>query len=397
MALTDIAIRKAQYTGTPAYGQKLSDGGGLFIWISKHGKYWRLAYRYDKKQKTLALGIYPQVSLTEARQKREEAKKQLADGVDPAIGKKIEHHTISLSKAANFKALAALWFDNWKKGKSESTCAVKWKRLEADVFPIIGSMPIDKIETPILIAIVKSVNQRGARDVAERVLNTCSQIFRYAIAHGLLKENPATTIRPSDVLPAHRVKNQARVNSLELPKLMRDIRSYEGDQKTRIAMQLLALTFVRTSELIGAKWSELDLENKRWHIPAERMKMATEHIVPLSTQALALIDELRPLCRHSDYLFPAHGNVKKHMSNNTILFALYRMGYRGKMTGHGFRGVASTILHEHEFPHEHIELQLAHMERNKVSAAYNHATYLTQRAKMMQWWGDFIANQGDRS
>jgi integrase len=184
---------------------------------------------------------------------------------------------------------------------------------------------------------------------------------------------------------------------LELPKLIKDIHDYDGDIKTKIAMKFLALTFVRTGELIGGKWSEIDFENRRWEIPAERMKMQTPHIVPLSTQAIALLEELKPHCRQSEYLFPAYGNIKKHMSNNTILFALYRMGYRGKMTGHGFRGVASTILHEHEFPHEHIELQLAHMERNKVSAAYNHATYLPQRAKMMQWWGDFIANQRNRS
>ena len=390
MALTDIAIRKAQYTGTPQYGQKLSDGGGLHIWISKHGKYWRLSYRYDKKQKTLALGIYPKVSLLAAREKREAAKIQLANGIHPAIGKKIEQHTISQSKASNFKALASLWFETWSKGKDEKTCSVKWKRLEADVFPIIGGMPIDKIDTPLLIVIVKSVNQRGARDVAERVLNTCSQIFRFAIAHGLLKENPATTVKPSDVLPSHRVKNQARVSGLELPKLIKDIHDYDGDIKTKIAMKFLALTFVRTGELIGGKWSEIDLENRRWEIPAERMKMQTPHIVPLSTQAIALLEELKPHCRQSEYLFPAYGNIKKHMSNNTILFALYRMGYRGKMTGHGFRGVASTLLHENEFKHEHIELQLAHMERNKVSAAYNHATYLPQRAEMMQWWGDFL-------
>ena len=161
MALTDIAIRKAQYTGTPQYGQKLSDGGGLHIWISKHGKYWRLSYRYDKKQKTLALGIYPKVSLLAAREKREAAKIQLANGIHPAIGKKIEQHTISQSKASNFKALASLWFETWSKGKDQKACSVKWKRLEADLFPIIGGMPIDKIDTPLLIVIVKSVNQRG--------------------------------------------------------------------------------------------------------------------------------------------------------------------------------------------------------------------------------------------
>lgn len=386
-----MAIKKARYTGLPPHGQKISDGGGLHIWISKHGKYWRLAYRYDKKQKTLALGIYPQVSLSDAREKREAAKKLLQDGIDPAIGKKIEQHTLTQSKASNFKALASIWYQTWSQGKDQKTCSVKWKRLEADVFPFIGSMPVDKIETPILIAIVKSVNQRGARDVAERVLNTCSQIFRYAIAHGLLKENPATTIKPADVLPSHRVKNQARVSALELPKLMQDISVYEGDSKTKIAMQLLALTFVRTSELIGARWTEIDFANQRWHIPAERMKMQTPHIVPLSTQAIALLVELKPQCRQSEYLFPAHGNTQKHMSNNTILFALYRMGYKGKMTGHGFRGVASTTLHEHGFQHEHIELQLAHIERNKVSSAYNHATYLPQRAKMMEWWGGHLS------
>jgi integrase len=236
----------------------------------------------------------------------------------------------------------------------------------------------------------KSIESRGVGDLAKRALETTGQIFRYGIAHGHCKRNPAGDIKPADVLRPTRKVNLARVDAKELPALLRAIEVYRGKVVTRLATKLLALTFVRTSELIGARWCEFDLEARRWNIPAERMKMKTPHIVPLATQTIELLELLRTVTGGGELLFPGDIDHRKPMSNNTILFALKRMGYGGVMTGHGFRGLASTLLHEQGWPHEHIELQLAHAPRNAVSAAYNHALYLEPRGKMLQHWADFL-------
>jgi integrase len=262
--------------------------------------------------------------------------------------------------------------------------------MDADILPSLGARPITAVEAPELVAMTKAIEQRGARDIAKRALETTGQVFRYAIAHGYARRNPASEIRPSDILKTARKVNYARVDAKELPNLLRAVEVYQGTHVTRLALKLMALTFVRTSELIGAKWAEFDLEAGRWDVPAERMKMRTPHIVPLSKQALDVLDTLRTLTGESEWLFPGDRNSKKAMSNNTILKALERMGYKGQMTGHGFRGLASTILHEQGYAHEHIELQLAHAPRNAVSAAYSHALYLEPRTKMMQDWADFL-------
>lgn len=240
---------------------------------------------------------------------------------------------------------------------------------------------------------MKKIEERGALDIAKRALQTCSQIFRYAIAHGVAKRNPAAEIRPSDVLASRKKEHYARVDAKELPQLLRKIEVYNGSTITRTAIKLMAMTFVRTKELIGAQWSEFDLDAARWDIPAERMKMKTPHIVPLSIQAITLLRSLHTLTGHSLLLFPGERDHEMPMSNNTILMALDRMGYKHRMTGHGFRGIASTLLHEQGWPHEHIEIQLAHQERNQVSASYNHALYLQPRAQMMQAWSDHLDAQ----
>jgi integrase len=262
--------------------------------------------------------------------------------------------------------------------------------MEADILPRLGARPITALEAPELVAMTKAIERRGARDIAKRALETTGQVFRYAIAHGYAERNPASEIRPSDILKSSRKVNYARVDAKELPNLLRAIEVYQGTHVTRLALKLMALTFVRTSELIGTKWTEFDLEAARWDIPAERMKMRTPHIVPLAKQAFDVLDTLQTLTGKSEWLFPGDRSAKKPMSNNTILKALERMGYKGRMTGHGFRGLASTILHEQGYNHDHIELQLAHAPRNEVSAAYNHALYLEPRARMMQDWADFL-------
>jgi integrase len=290
----------------------------------------------------------------------------------------------------SFESVAKHWKEHWQDGKSPRHVDYVTRRMETDILPCLGARPIAEIEAPELVAMTKAIEQRGARDIAKRALETTGQVFRFAIAHGCAKRNPASEIRPGDILKLARKVNYARIQAKELPQLLRAMEVYQGTPVTRLAIKLMALTFVRTGELIAAKWSEIDLEAARWDIPAERMKMRSQHIVPLSAQAIEVLDMLRSLTGSSEWLFPGDRNAAKPMSNNTILKALERMGYKGRMTGHGSRGLASTLLHEQGYAHEHIELQLAHAPRNAVSAAYNHALYLEPRAKMMQEWADFL-------
>lgn len=374
--LTDLQIRKEKLSDKP---RKLADGGGLYLLVNQVGKYWRWKYLFDGKEKTMALGVYPEVTLAEAREAHQAGRKVLASGVDPMAERKQQ----ALAPAGTtFSEVAKRWWDHWSPSRSERHAEYVLRRMESDIFPALGQRPISEIQAPELVRMTKAIEERGALDIAKRSLQTCGQIFRYAIAHGLATRNPATEIRPSDILTTRKKQNYARLDAKELPDLLRHIEVYQGSSVTRIAMKLMAMTFVRTSELIGARWSEFDLDNARWDIPAERMKMKTPHIVLLSSQVVILLRMLHTLTGHRDLLFPGERDFKKPMSNNTILKALERMGYKGRMTGHGFRGIASTVLHEQGWPHEHIELQLAHQERNDVSAAYNHALYLQPRAKM---------------
>ncbi len=388
MALTDTEVRKAK-AGDKAY--RINDGTGLYLWITPAGgKLWRWAYEYSGKEKLMSFGRYPDVPLALARERHLEARKLLATGIDPMAQRKVEKTAQMATSANSFQRVAFLWMEHWQDGKSPRHVDYVKRRMEADILPCLGARPIAEIEAPELVAMTKAIEQRGARDIAKRALETTGQVFRYAIAHGHTRRNPASEIRPSDILKSARKINYARVDAKELSALLKAIEVYKGTPVTRLAIKLIALTFVRTSELIGAKWSEFDIEAARWNIPAERMKMRTPHIVPLAAQAIEVLEILRTLTGASEWLFPGDRSAAKPMSNNTILKALERMGYKGRMTGHGFRGLASTILHERGYGHEHIELQLAHAPRSAVSAAYNHALYLEPRAKMMQDWADFL-------
>lgn len=388
MPLTDTVIKKTKPGIKPV---KLSDGKGMYLLVNPAGsKLWRWKYRVLGKEKSMSLGAYPDVSLAQARDGVDKARKILAAGHDPMAIRKADKVASRTSAENSFESVARKWWENWKPARSEQHAGQVMRRFEANVFPYIGSRPVSEIQAPELVAMLKAIEARGVSDLAKRALQTSSQVFRYAIAHGLAKRNPATDIKPGDVLASRQKKNLARIDSKELPDLLRHIEGYQGAAITRLAMKLMALTFVRTTELIAAKWSEFDLEAARWDIPAERMKMKTQHIVPLSSQAVNLLRTLHLITGRGTMLFPGERDHAKPMSNNTILKALERMGYKGRMTGHGFRGVASTLLHEMDFDHAHIELQLAHQERNEVSAAYNHATYLKQRAKMMQDWADYL-------
>ena len=390
MPLNDIACKNAKCPAGKLRA-RFTDMGGTYLEVMPTGgKLWRWTYRYGGKEKRLALGSYPAVSLGEARKKREEARTILKTGVDPVQVKADKKAAGKINIENNFEAVARAWFAHWKDTKTARHSEYVIRRLEADVFPDLGRRPIADITALHLLAVAKKIETRGALDIAKRCLQTCSQIFRYALVHGLIDRNPAADVKPGDALKPRRQENYARLEAKELPELLRKINVYDGSPHTRLALQVMALTFVRTAELIESTWDEFDLDAAEWRIPASRMKMRTMHIVPLSTQAVELMKCLAELRSLSPMVFPGERDHDKPMSNNTILGALYRMGYKGRMTGHGFRGIASTALHEMGYPDAHIEVQLAHLKRNRVAGAYDHAKYLMPRAEMMQVWADHL-------
>ncbi|XVJ95760.1 tyrosine-type recombinase/integrase (plasmid) [Burkholderia vietnamiensis] len=387
MPLTDVAVRAAK---PREKSYKLADGQGMYLEIMPNGsKYWRLKYRIDGKEKRMALRVYPAVTLLAARKARDEIKDQLRAGLDPSHEKKRVKAQRSLDRENSFEPIAREWHQQKKGAWSERHADRIMKLLERELFPAIGARPIAEIMAPELLAVIRKIEARDAIELAHKTIQATSQIFRYAIATGRAERDSAPDLRGA--LKPRFVVHMRRVSEAELPELMRQISAYDGDFQTRLALQFMALTFVRTSELRFAEWTEID-EKKEWRIPPEKMKMRTPHIVPLSTQALEVIAKLPELNGHNQFLFPSRSSSKKPMSENTILYALYRMGYHSRMTGHGFRGLASTILNEHSFNRDWIERQLAHSERDGVRAAYNHAEYLPERRKMMQWWSNYLWN-----
>lgn len=393
MKLTNAFIKSIKSNGKV---QKFPDGSGLTLLCDSNGSMaWRYRYRFGGKEKMLSLGIYPEVSLKKAREKHAVMRELLGEGIDPSQARQEKKRQEAMASENSFQAVAMKWHETWAVGKEPSHVRRVLNRLEANVFKEIGPKPINSITAPILVAMTKKIEsgENSPLEIAKRSYSTCSQIFRFAIAHGICERNPAADIKITDVLKSRPVVHRKRLDAKDLPELLRKIDAYDsqygGDELTRLAMQLMALTFLRTRELIEARWDEVDLKQKEWRIPAKRMKMKDPHIVHLSQQAIAIFERLQEISGGRELIFPSEKPLKS-MSNNTILFALYRMGYRGRMTGHGFRGLASTILHEQGYPHEHIELQLAHSERNSVSAAYNFATHLPARAKMMQDWAKYL-------
>lgn len=373
----------------------VTDGLGLSIQVEPTGsRLWRFRYQFENKPKLISIGKYPDVSLLQARERRDAARKLVADGVDPSQHRKDVKVAKIQAQENSFEKVARLWHDHWKQNKNDRHINYVLRRLEADVFPEIGNRPIHEIQTPEIVAVLKKICQRNALDIAKRVHQTIGQIYRYAIIHGQATRNPATDIKPSDVIPSRKKENYARVSSANLPDLLTAINDYSGAPITRLAMLLMCHVFVRTSELIGGRWVEIDFKTRRWNIPAERMKMDSPHIVPLSTQVLGLLERLKKISGDNPLMFPSTKGEGITMSNNTILKALERMGYKGLMTGHGFRGIASTELHEQNYNHQHIEVQLAHCERDAISGAYNYAEYLPQRTQMMQDWSNYLDSLG---
>ena len=315
-------------------------------------------------------------------------KKEIKAGNDTVVKRREEKHLALLSAENTFEAVTREWHEQKREQWTPHHATEVINTLMRDVFPAIGNKPITDIAPKEVLAIVRKVEKRGALDVASRILQRTGSVFRYAVQTGRIVINPATELR--GVIKQRKVKHKPALKADELPEFLRKLDNYDGDQVTILALTLLALTFVRPGELRGARWEEFDLDNSQWQIPAERMKMRHEHIVPLSRQALAILDQLKTLTGNSELLFPSRNGEGKLMSENTLTYALYRMGYHSRATAHGFRATASTILNEQGWRPDVIERQLAHAERNKVRAAYHRSEYLADRKKMMQSWADYL-------
>ncbi|MFM0013700.1 tyrosine-type recombinase/integrase [Paraburkholderia sediminicola] len=386
--LTEMQVRKAK----PAEkSYRLADGKGLYLEVMPNGsRYWRMKYRFDGKEKRAAFGVYPEVTLADARKACLAARQLLTAGTDPSEQKKEVRRARALEAVSSFEAVAREWFDSQKGGWTEVYAGKVINSLEVDAFPKIGAKPISDIEAPHMLEILRAIEARGVRETAKRVLQRSRAVFQYGIMTGRCSRNPAADVDAETVLKKGAgVKHMARVKPVEIPQLMRDIATYPGDRVTQLALQFMALTFVRTTEMINAEWTEIDARAAEWRIPAERMKMRDPHIVPLSREALEVLDELGKLNGAEKYVFYSVQG-RKPISNNTMLFALYRMGYKSRMTGHGFRGLAATVLRELGYSRDVVDRQLAHAERNQVTAAYVHAEYLPERRKMMQHWADYL-------
>ncbi len=387
MGLTVIEVKTAK---PKSRNYKLSDGGGMYLLVQPNGsKYWRFSYRYMGKQKTLALGVYPNINLQQARHEREIAKKKLYEDIDPCEERKALKNPKNPQNTNTFESVANEWFKKqshiWVKSHSDDVI----RRLEVNIYPSLGSLEISSIQPIDVLNSVRKIENRGAFDLAHRVLGVCGQVFRYAVSCSYCKSDPTRDLKGA--LTPHIKKHFAAVKPEELPLLMQSILNYEeiGDVQTKLGLQLLALTFVRTQELTGAKWEEFDFEKLIWTVPAIRTKLKREHLIPLSPQVIVILKKLKITSEQSKYIFMGR-NPLKQISNNTLLFALYRIGYKTKMTGHGFRTVASTILNESGFRFDVVEKQLAHLDNNRVRDAYNRAEYMKERALMMDWWANYL-------
>ena len=388
MPISDTAARNAKPESKP---KKLFDSGGLFLLVQPTGgKLWRLKYRIDGKEKLLALGAYPDVSLKDARKRRDEARNLLADGIDPGAQRKTEKAQRKAEAANSFENVARAWLAHRADAWVERTRTLIWASLERYALPALGSKPIAEIQPADVRAVVQAIEAAGATETAGRVFQRVRSIFRYAVAHDLVKTDPTYPLKPAEIFKPRKVAHRAALAEKDVPAFLRQLGQYEGDPTTRHALELLMLTAVRPGELHGARWDEFDTERALWRIPAERMKMKTEHLVPLAAQALKVLDAIKPLTGSDVLVFPSPYYPGKALSENTFNSALARMGYKGIATAHGFRALFSTVANEHGWRADVIERQLAHEERDDVRGAYNRAQYLTERTQLVQWWADHL-------
>ncbi|MCK7248023.1 tyrosine-type recombinase/integrase [Enterobacter asburiae] len=368
---------------------KLADGAGLYLEVVPSGsRYWRMKYRFNGKEKRMAFGVYPAVSLAQARALRDEAKKKLAEGIDPSFAKKEEKLVRDVQLNNTFQAVALEWHGTKVSRWSEGYASDIIEAFNKDIFPYIGQLPVNDIKPLVLLNVLRRMESRGATEKAKKVRQRCSEVFRYAIVTGRAEYNPAADL--TSAMSGHESKHYPFLTVEELPEFFKALAGYTGSPLVILAARLLILTGVRTGELRGAFWSEFDLEKAVWEIPTERMKMKRPHLVPLSTQALEIVQQLKVMSGRYPLVFPGRNDPRKTMSEASINQVFKRIGYTGKVTGHGFRHTMSTILHEEGFNTAWIETQLAHVDKNAIRGTYNHALYLEGRREMMQWYGNFI-------
>jgi integrase len=388
MALSDTEIRNIK----PAEKrQRLFDGGGMYLEVAPTGgKLWRLKFRFDGKEKLLSLGSYPDTGLKEARKRRDEARQLLAEGTDPTAQRKALRHARKLATLNTVGSLARAWLDHRADAWVDRTRTIILASLENDVFPVIGERPIADVQPADIRNLVQAIEARGAGETSGRVFQRLRSIFRFAIAHDVIGTDPTYPLKPAEIFKPRKVAHRAALSERDVPTFLHRLAAYEGDPTTTSALRLLMFTAVRPGELRGARWDEIDTERALWRIPAERMKMKAEHTVPLSTQALEVLEAMRPISGHGALVLPSPFYPGKPLSDGTLNNALARMGYRGIATAHGFRTLFSTCANEAGWNRDHIEKQLAHEDRDDVRGAYNRAQWLAERAKMMQWWADRI-------
>ena len=388
MKLTDTFLRGLKAVSK---AQKHSDGGGLYLHVSPTGgKLWRMGYRFEGKQKTLSFGAYPAVSLKDARQKREDAKEQLAKGIDPSAYKQAVKAATRAESTNTFEIVAREWFaknqDSWVDTHAEKIL----RRLENYIFPIIGGKPIHQVTAPELLRALREVEAKGIPDVAHRALQNCSRIFRYAIATGRAERDTAADLRGA-LVPVKSENLASIIDPQSIGALLRAIDAYTGNVIVCSALRMAPYVFVRPGELRRAEWAEFNLEGAEWRIPAARMKMRQVHIVPLARQVVGILEDLRQYTGHGHFLFPSMRTDNRPISDVTLLAGLRRLGYtKEQMCVHGFRSMASALLNEQGYNRDWIERQLAHGERNSIRAAYNYAEYMPERRRMMQEWADYL-------
>ncbi|MEQ4694556.1 tyrosine-type recombinase/integrase [Providencia manganoxydans] len=368
---------------------KLSDGGGLYLLVKTNGgRYWRLKYRIDGKEKLLAIGIYPTVTLADARRKRDDAKRLLADGIDPNQQRKEQKQASKIDSVNTFKNIALEWYegrkDRWSVGYRDDMMDA----FEKDVFPYIGNRPIAEIKPMELLEVLSIMEKRGATEKLKKVRQRCGEVWKYAIITGRAEYNPAPDLASAFV--PHKREHYAHLSVSELPEFLSSIDKYMGSQIVRVALRVLILTGVRPGELRKAEWSEINFDTGVWEIPAEKMKMRRPHIVPLSEQVIDLLKQIHPISGSYQYIFPSRTDYRKHISDMALNTMIRRMGYSGRATGHGFRHTMSTILHEQGYNTAWIETQLAHVDKNSIRGTYNHAQYIDGRREMLQWYADYM-------
>jgi len=391
--LTALEVRNAK---PKEKSYKLTDGKGLFLHVATSGKKtWRYRYELSGTESTFVLGEYPVMSLEAARHERTDIREMVKAGINPANERRKQKQAVTDARIKekelitnSFEAIAHEWHDHRRERWTHAYAAANLAKLKNDVFPAIGSTPVDQITPPMVLQIVRSVESRGAGETARKCLEMMNSVFRYAIQTGRATYNSAADMR--GVLKSRKVEHHPMINPDDLPEFLKILTKSDIHTTTKLAIQFTMLTAARSGEVRGATWKEIDLEKKLWIVPEERMKMRSPHVVPLSNHTLAILNRLSILQGDRGLVFPGIHHPEKPLSENTMLFALYRVGYHSKMTMHGFRALFSTICNEAGFMPDAIERQLAHKEKNAIRAAYHRSEYMPERIKMMQWWADYL-------